>query len=145
MFHIHKVFKFAECNFSKYIVRRQMSKFTNVSQAFLPWILQFQIYNIYKKTYFNKVGQCHEVQFSQLHRSMANVKNLRMFLHIFELALTFSEIKMLNFLPLKSRSRSRCAIFAIIPFDGKCQNLQMSPIHFCARPYRFRDITISNI
>ena len=29
-------------------------------------------------------------------------------------------------LPSKSRSKSQSAIFAITPFDGKCQNLQMS-------------------
>ena len=36
------------------------------------------------------------------------------------------------------------AIFAITPFDGKCQNLQMSPKYFWFSSYYFRDITISN-
>ena len=26
------------------------------------------------------------------------------------------------------------------PFNGKCQNLQMSPTHFCTSSYHFRDI-----
>ena len=30
------------------------------------------------------------------------------------------------------------------PFDGKCQNLQMSPTQFCASFYRFSDIKIAN-
>ena len=32
--------------------------------------------------------------------------------------------------------------FAITSFDGKCQNLQISPTHFCASSYSFRDIKI---
>ena len=30
--------------------------------------------------------------------------------------------------------------FQITPFDGKCQNLQIFPTHFCASSYCFRDI-----
>ena len=41
-------------------------------------------------------------------------------------------------------SRSRSAIFAITPFVGKCQSLQMSPTHFCAGCHHFRDIKTSN-
>ena len=48
--------------------------------------------------------------------------------------------KIFKCLPSKSRSRSRSAIFS--PFDGKCQNLQMSPTHNCTSSYRFRDIEI---
>ena len=47
-------------------------------------------------------------------------------------------------LPPKNISRSRSAIFAITPFDGICQNLQMFPTHFYAISYRFRDIDIFN-
>ena len=34
--------------------------------------------------------------------------------------------------------------FALTPFNGKCQNLEMSPSLFCASLYHFRDIKISN-
>ena len=37
-------------------------------------------------------------------------------------------------------SRSRSAILVIKPFDGKCQNLQVSPIIFCASTYLLRII-----
>ena len=43
-------------------------------------------------TYLQKVGQCHGVQFSQLHHSMANVKIYKCLPLIFALALTVSEI-----------------------------------------------------
>ena len=38
------------------------------------------------------VGQGHRVQFSQLHHMMANAKIYKCLQHIFELALTVSEI-----------------------------------------------------
>ena len=31
------------------------------------------------------------------------------------------------------------------PFDGKYQNLQMSPRHFYTSSYRFRDLNILNV
>ena len=31
------------------------------------------------------------------------------------------------------------------PFDGKCQNLQISSTHFCASAFCFRYITILNL
>ena len=37
---------------------------------------------------------------------------------------------------------SRNTIFALTPFDGKCQNLQMTSPHFGASSYRFRDNNI---
>ena len=36
------------------------------------------------------------------------------------------------------------AFFAMTPFDGKCQNLQMSPSPFCASSYRLQEINILN-
>ena len=44
--------------------------------------------------------------------------------------------------PSKSRSRSRSTIFALTPFDGKCENLQKSPPHFCASSRCLRDIKV---
>ena len=35
-------------------------------------------------------------------------------------------------------SSSRSTIFAVAPFDGKCQNLQKTPINFCASSDHFR-------
>ena len=80
--------------------------------------LVLTVSDIYKfqKLYLQKVGQGHRVQFSRLHNSMANVKICICISHIFAL-------------------RSRSAIF-----DGKCPNLEMSPTHFCATTYRFRDV-----
>ena len=71
---------------------------------------------------------------------MTNVQIYKSPPHIFVLALTVSEVKISNYLPLKSRSRSRSTLFTITTFDGNCQNLQISPTHFCGRSYRFRDI-----
>ena len=45
---------------------------------------------------------------------------------------------------LQKVGQGHSAIFIIRPFDGKCQNVQMTPTHFCASSYRFRDITILN-
>ena len=45
-----------------------------------------------------------------------------------------------HFLPSKSRSTSRSAIFANYFIRRQIQNLQMSPTHFFASSYRFRDI-----
>ena len=39
---------------------------------------------------------------------------------------------------------SRSAIAVITKFDGKCHNLQMSPVHVCASSYHFKDIQIFN-
>ena len=51
-------------------------------------------------------------------------------------------IKKLNDWPSKSSPRSRSTIFSILPFDGICQNLQMSPSHFYASSYSMREINI---
>ena len=42
-------------------------------------------------------------------------------------------------------SRSRSAIFAITTFNGKCQTLKMSLIHFGISSYLFRDIKKINL
>ena len=62
----------------------------------------------------------------------------------FALAHRFRDINFFNFWPSESRSMARSTIFAIIPFNGKCQNVHMSPTHFCTSSYRFRDVTILN-
>ena len=85
-----------------------------------------------------KVGQGHGVQLSQLHHSMANVKNLQIFpAHC--CASSFQTYKHFKLLTSKRKSKLQNAIFAIRTFDAKCQNLQMSPTHFCASSYNFRD------
>ena len=55
------------------------------------------------------------------------------------------DFNILRFLPSKSKSRSWSIILPMAPFDGKYQNLQMSPTHCCASSYHFRDITILNL
>ena len=63
------------------------------------------------------------MQFSQLHHSMANVKNLHIFLHIVALALTVSEIiQMFNVLLPKSMSRLR---------NANIKNYKCHFLHFC--------------
>ena len=46
----------------------------------------------FKICYLQKVGQGHEVQFSQLYHLMANVKNYKFLPNIFAQGLTVSEI-----------------------------------------------------
>ena len=60
--------------------------------------------------------------------------------HFCDSSYRFRDIKILNIVPSKSKTRSQSAILAIIPFDGKCQNLRLSPLHICANSYRFRYI-----
>ena len=48
-------------------------------------------------------------------------------------------IKVLNVWPSKSRSRSRTAISTITPFNGKCQNLQISHTNLFASSYHFKE------
>ena len=87
------------------------------------------------------------MQFSQLYHSMANVKSTNVSPTFFACASSydFRDIQFLNILSPESRSRSRSAIFAITPFDRKCQVLQMSLTNFCASSYRFRDLNSLNV
>ena len=91
-----------------------------------------------------KVDQGHEIQFSQWHHSIVglNVNIYKRFRHIFVIALIFRDIKILNLLASKSMSRSPSTIFEVIPFDGKCQNLQMIPTHFSASYLHFKYVKI---
>ena len=52
-----------------------------------------------------------------------HVKIYKRLPYIFVLAFTISDIKILNILPSKIRSRSWSIIFALTLFDGKYQNL----------------------
>ena len=65
---------------------------------------------------------------------MANVKIYKCLTLIFALALTISDVKLkkkLNFRKYVTVSDNAIlANFAIAPIHGKCQYLQMSPIHF---------------
>ena len=69
----------------------------------------------------------------------------RCFLHFSASSNRFRCINISNFLPSKSRSRSRSTLFRLTPFDGKCQNLQKTPTHFFASSDRFRDIQILKV
>ena len=86
------------------------------------------------------------VQFLQRHHSMASVKIYKRLSHIFcTSSHHFRDINILNCLPLKRRSRTKTTIFAMTPFDGKCQNLQKTPIHLCTSSYHFRDTDILSL
>ena len=56
---------------------------------------------------------------------------------MFALALIISGYTNFKFVTFTSRSKSPSEI---TPLDGKFQNLQMSPTHFCASSYRIRYI-----
>ena len=95
-----------------------------------------------------KVRQCHRCH-CQCHPQngslMANDKSYKRLTHTYALAQTVSEtLKVLIFLPSKSRSRSQSIIVTMTMFNGKCQNLQKTPTHFCASYYCFRDLKYLN-
>ena len=66
--------------------------------------------------------------------------SIKIALCIFALALIISGYTNFKFVAFTGRSLSRSAIIEITPLDGKCQNLQMTPTHFCASSYRIRYI-----
>ena len=70
-----------------------------------------------------------------MHHSIDNAKICKCLSKHFCASCRFRDIKILSFCQLKSKSRSRSAIFVITLFDSKCLNLQMS-LH--TRSYRFR-------
>ena len=79
---------------------------------------------------------------------MANIKNNKSRpkkMHFCASSKHFRDINISNFWPSKSRTRSRSIIFAMTPFDGKCQTYNSRPMHFCARSHRSRDIKVSNV
>ena len=86
-----------------------------------------------------KTPDTHGVKFQRLQPLMANVKIQRFLYQILPFQIYFV------FFCSKCRSRSWSEIFAITPIDCKCHNLQMTPTHFCASSYLFRDIKISNL
>ena len=73
---------------------------------------------------------------------MANVKIYKCLSHFCASSYRFKDIQIKKKLPSKSWPRSLNTVFAMTPFDVKCQNLQMSSTHFCATSYCFRDIQI---
>ena len=135
-----------QCNFRNYIIRWKMLKSTNVSHTFLRQLLPFQRYKNFKFFTFKSRSrsQSHEVQFSRLRHSMENVKIFKWFPHIFALALIVSEI---YFLIFTSKKQVKFTEYNFLNYTIRWQisNLQMSVKHFfCARSYRFRDITKKN-
>ena len=66
------------------LLKRQVLKV--ISHFIVSEKLKFKIFNL------EKVGQGHEVYFSQLHHSMTYVKMYKCLCDIFALALTVSEI-----------------------------------------------------
>ena len=77
-------------------------------------ILTFQI------MYPQKAGRGNGIRFSQWCHLVANIKICKGSpMHYCASSNRFSHIDVSNFLPSKSRSRSRSKIFAMMPFDGK--------------------------
>ena len=76
---------------------------------------------------------------------MANVKICRIFPHIFYASSYRFRFIKISLFTLRSRSSSRSTILQVRPLDGKCQNLQKTPIYYCGRSHRFKDINISNL
>ena len=69
--------------------------------------------------YLEKVGNGHEVQFSQLRHLMANVTFCKWLTRFCACSYRFRDINVSHFLPSKCRSKSRWTIFSIAPFDDK--------------------------
>ena len=87
-------------------------------------ILKFKMFDL------QKVRQGNGVQFSHWYHSIANVKFYKILPQFCASSNRFRYITMLIVWPLRSRSRSRCTIFALTPFNGKCQHLQMLLVTF---------------
>ena len=79
----------------------------------------------------------------QLHQTIGNVESTNVSTQFFTSSYSFRDMKSLHFLPSKSRSRSRSAIFTITPFHVKCQNLQIS-IKFLRCPSPFQKYNFFN-
>ena len=93
-------------------------------------ILTFTICNL------QKVGCGHRVQFSQWCLSMSNINIYKSRLTQFcASCYRFTYINVSNVWPSKSRSRLPNTIFAMTPFDWKCQNKKNS--HYFVSSYRF--------
>ena len=88
-------------------------------------ILTFQI------VYLQKVGQGHEVQFSQWGHSMANIKIYKSrSVYFYVSSNLFRDINVFICYLRNSRSRSQSTIFAMLYFHGEYRNLQTSFLHF---------------
>ena len=105
--------------------RWQMSKSTNVYHTFCASAYHFRDIKC-QICHLQKVVQDHGVLFSQLHHFMTNVKIYECLAHFCASSYRFGDLTILNFWPSKSWTKSWSAIFAITPFDVKCQILQMS-------------------
>ena len=106
----------------------------NNSNKFAPeWLLSTVGTSRFKSLTFKKQVKVMENIFrdNAIRRQMSKSINVsHKFLRQLLLFLRYNFF--LNCLPSKSRSRSRSAIFAITPFDGKCQNLQCLCLILCA-------------
>ena len=133
-----------EYNFCIYIVRQKISNSTYMSACiFLHQLLPFQRYKNFKTLTFKKQFKVTECKFGNYTIPQQMSKSTNVFAKFVHQLLPFQRYKkILNFLSPKSRSRSQSAIFASILFDGKCQNLELSPTNFLDNSYHFRDIKI---
>ena len=68
----------------------------------------------------------------------------KIYMHFCASSYSYRNIKMLNVLIWKCRSRSRGKIFAMAMFDSICQHLQKTPTNLCVSFHSFRYMNIFN-
>ena len=123
-----------ECNFLSSTDRWQMSRSTNISTHFCFSNYRFRditilIYWLPKsRTMSRRVFRKQTIRWQTSISANA----------FYASSYGFGDITILHFWSPKNWSRSRSVIFAITLLDGKLQNLQTSPTHFCANSYRFQ-------
>ena len=142
-FTFKKQVKVTEYKFRNDAIRCQMSKSTKDSHTFFALTLTVSEIYFFLICTFKKQVNVTEYNFRndtirwQMSKS---TKDSYTFLHQLLPIQRYNKF----FLPSQSRSRSRSTIFAMTPFDGKCQNLKCLHTFFCASSYRFRYIQILN-
>ena len=134
-------FKVMEYNFGSDTIRWQVSKSTTVSHTFCASSYLFRDIKLKKLTFKTQVKfTVYNFRYYTVRWQILKSTNVS---HTFlRQPLLLQTYQFFNFLPSRNRSRSIIAIFAITPVDGKCRNLQISPIHVCTSSHRFRDIKI---
>ena len=117
-----EMFSGSKSNFRKGSIRWQISM--SIKFAFDIFCSNFHVSEIitFGIPNFENVGQRHRVK--EWHHSITNINIYTAVWRIFEPALTVSEIlAFATFEHWKSKSTLRSIIFAMAPFDGRCQNM----------------------
>ena len=128
---LKKKIKVIRCHFRNGNNRWHISKYLKVLRAFLRYLSSFQIYTHFKILTFKKVNVTgYNFRIETIRWQMTKST------HLSHTSLRYR----LPFQMYTSRSRSR--IFAMLQFNGKFQNLQISTTRFGASSCRFRCIKI---